>query len=164
MSGDQPQMAGRGEGYRSPQRLWPSTRCVLHNCRVALLSGSSFAGIKGQRALHTRGLTSSFPVTENMRARPSGVHTVGTEASYQPDPSLHHFPYPPFYSLSFHPGYFDPRTLPIPSKTLNTHPGVAGPQERRYRSRGRGGSTPRSLRVKKKYVSFSSWGLLGLSD
>lgn len=57
---------------------------MLHNYRVASLFGSSFAGVKGQGALRTRGLTSSFPVTENMRARPSGVHTVGTGASYLP--------------------------------------------------------------------------------
>lgn len=57
------------------------------------LFGSSVAGsllcrIKGQGALHTRGLTSSFPVTENMRARPSGVHTVGTRVSHLPDLSF----------------------------------------------------------------------------
>lgn len=126
--------------------------------------GSSFAGslpcrIKGQGAVHTRGLTSSFPVTENMRARPSGVQTVGTGASHLPDPSLHHFPYPLLYSLSFHPGHSGPRTLSIPSDP-NTHPGAAGLRGRRCRSRGRGGSTPRSLRVKKDVRQLVSLFLL----
>lgn len=68
--------------------------------------------------LHTRGLTSSFPVTENMRARPSGVHTVGTESSHLPGPSfrfsLHHFPIslPPFLLLP--PWWLWPKDLTVP--------------------------------------------------
>lgn len=108
--------------------------------------------VQGQGALHTRGLTSSFPVTENMRARPSGVHTVGTGGGHPPEPSLHLLPCPPLHSTLYR-GCSGPGTFPTPSQALDTHPGAAGPQGRRCRSRGRGGSTPRSLEMKEKGLS-----------
>lgn len=112
-------------------------------------SENSPGRVQGQEALHTRGLTSSFPVTENMRARPSGVHTVETGGSHPPERFLHRLPCPPLHSALYR-GCSGPGTFPTLSRALDTHPGAAGPQGRRCRSRGRGGSTPRSLKMKKK--------------
>ena len=165
ISGDQLQMmvvkdTGASKGC-GPLQGVHCTTVALASLFGSSSAGSSSCRIEGQGALRTRGLTSSFPVTENMRARPSGVHTVGTGASHLPDPALHCFPCLPLYSLP-HPGCSGPRMLLFPSQALDTHPGGAAPQGRRCRSRGRGGSTPRSLKAKgEKHQSTSLLLLAG---
>lgn len=131
-------------------RVWPSASCAQHNRGFILQLGlrcKTSTLYKRQGAPRTRGLTSNFPVTENMRARPSGVHTVGTGACQSPRRSF--TPSLPPQPFSFHPDCWSPQSSFPPR--LCTHPGAGALQGRRYRSRGRGGSIPRSLKTRKAH-------------
>lgn len=84
---------------------------------------------KRQGVPRTRGLTSNFPVTENMRARPNGVHTAGTGACQSPRRSFTPSPSPALPSPS-------PSTLSSGAQDALSLPDSALTQEQEHSEEG----------------------------